>query len=71
MTTGRTIHPSLIIGHIAVAALALAAMRVVQPFAIAPEWHQLGQPRLLPIESPRRVPMPRRAGRRFVIAVHD
>jgi hypothetical protein len=71
MATRRTTHPSLIAGHIAVAVLALVSMRVTAPIAFAPEWHQRGQARLLLSEAPRRVPMPRRAGRSLAITLHD
>jgi hypothetical protein len=71
MTAGHANHPLLITGHIAVAALALAAMRVVSPIANAPQWHQPRQPSLLLSESPRRVPMPRRTNRSIAVTLLD
>ena len=71
MATGHTVHPSLIAGHIAVAALAVAAMRVAPPIVITLEWRQAGQPGMMLNESPRRIPMQRRANRSFAIALLD
>jgi hypothetical protein len=71
MTKGRAIHPSLIAGHIAVAALALASLRVAPPVAVNPHAHQPGHPGLALNASPRRVSSPRRSSRSFAVTLID
>jgi hypothetical protein len=71
MTEGHLNQKSLIAGHVAVAALALATMRIAQPIVTTPLLHQAGQAGFVLNASPRRVPSPRRARRSIAIALLD
>jgi len=71
MTKGRANHPSLIAGHLAVMALALASLRVAPPISFTPDMHQAGQSGVALNASPRRVSSPRRAKRSLAVISID
>ena len=61
MTTPLLLRSSLIIGHAAVALLALTGIPITLPGTPLPQWHVAGQPGHPVTQAPRRIPAARRS----------